>query len=145
MVLFTICGLGQAQQLPEGVRLPPGVELPEDFALPEGLVIPEGFEITEEMIKQYLKYMETQESGGLDTSGEDAWFKQLGNNHPTADLQDNLEQAEEAAANESSTYTNKFMDTFMSKEIVLPTLTMAVALILVWAIATKCGKRRCCK
>ena len=59
VALLTILGTGIAQSLPEGLRLPPGVELPEDFALPEGLVIPEGFEITEEMINQYLKYMET--------------------------------------------------------------------------------------
>ena len=107
-------------------------------------MIPEGFEITDDMIQQYLDYLETQEAGQKDTTGEDAWFKQLGNNHPSADLQSNLEQVDENAANQSSGYSKKFIDTFMSKEIVLPTLTLIVTIILLWAFCTKCGKRKCC-
>ena len=64
------------------MRLPDGVELPDDFELPAGIEIPPGFEITEEMVRQYLKYMESQNSGSENETKAtpltgDEWFKQL--------------------------------------------------------------------
>ena len=33
----------------------------------------------------------------------------------------------------------------MSKEVILPILTIVVVIIIIWAWMTKCGKRACCK
>ena len=78
--------LTQAGPLPDGVTLPEGVELPDNFSLPAGIKIPEGFEITEDMIQQYLKYLEDNESDNKDTLAGDQWFKQLAEDHPNANL-----------------------------------------------------------
>ena len=134
----------QASQLPDGVILPEGVELPDNFKLPEGIEIPEGFEITEDMIQQYLKYLEDQEDGENEMGG-DQWFKQLASDHPNANLQMNVKKVDTASANEQAEFNDKFLDTFMNKEVILPTIGVILAIVAIWAFMTKCGKRKCCK
>lgn len=125
--------------------MPEGVELPEDFKLPEGLEIPKGFEITEDMVKQYLKYLEDSKEGKEDEMGGDQWFKQLAADHPNANLQMNVKKVDTASANEESEFEDKFFDTFMNKEVILPTIGVILAIVAIWAFMTKCGKRKCCK
>ena len=73
-------------KLPKGVVLPEGVELPDDFELPAGIVIPEGFVITQDMVDQYIRYMENKANGSSDSSGDNAWFKQIATGHENANL-----------------------------------------------------------
>ena len=67
------------------MTLPEGVELPDNFKLPAGIKIPEGFEITEDMIQQYLKYLEDNSEDAEPLAG-DQWFKELAADHPNANL-----------------------------------------------------------
>ena len=134
----------QASQLPDGVTLPDGVELPDNFKLPDGIEIPEGFEITEDMVQQYLKYLEDSEDSEKEIGG-DQWFKQLANEHPNANLQMNVKKVDTASANEQAEFNDKFLDTFMNKEVILPTIGVILAIVAIWAFMTKCGKRKCCK
>ena len=77
--------------------------------------------------------------------GGDQWFKQLAGDHPNANLQMNVKNVDEASANEESAFNDKFLDTFMNKEVILPTIGVIIAIVAVWAFMTKCGKRKCCK
>ena len=135
----------QAGQLPDGVKLPEGVELPDNFKLPAGIEIPKGFEITEDMIQQYLKYLEDNDDDKESPDSGDQWFKQLAADHPNANLQMNVKNVDTASVNEESSFKDKFLDTFMNKEVILPTIGVIVALVAIWAFMTKCGKRKCCK
>ena len=74
-------------KLPKSVVLPPGVEVPDNFELPDGIVIPEGFVITQEMVDQYMKYMEARKNGEAAQAEEDLWFKELASSHANANLQ----------------------------------------------------------
>ena len=133
-------------KLPKGVILPPGVVVPDDFELPEGISIPAGFEISQDMVDQYVKYMDKKKNGDSDEKDdEDLWFKQLATNHPNSNLQMNVIKMDTAAANEESQFQSKLEETFMSKEVILPTIAVVIIVIAVWAFMTKCGKRSCCK
>lgn len=137
-----------AFKLPKGVVLPEGVVIPDDFELPKGLVIPEGFIVTQDMVDQFIKYMENKKKNpeAADSQeDDDLWFKQLAKNHPNANLQMNVQRIETAAANEESEFTEKLEDTLLSKEVILPTIGVIILIISVWAFITKCGKRSCCR
>jgi len=56
-----------ASKLPKSVVLPPGVVVPDDFELPPGINLPEGFVVTQDMVNQYLKYMESKKSGAQES------------------------------------------------------------------------------
>ena len=131
-------------KLPDGVTLPEGIEIPDDFELPEGINIPEGFQITEDMVIQFMKYLETQEKEGEEPD-KDAWWSDYMANHPNSDLQMNMKRIDSASANEESQFKAKLEDTMMSKEVILPVIGVIVAIIAIWAFMTKCGKRSCCK
>ena len=57
----------------------------------------------------------------------------------------NVKNVDTASVNEESSFKDKFLDTFMNKEVILPTIGVIVALVAIWAFMTKCGKRKCCK
>ena len=57
----------------------------------------------------------------------------------------NVKKVDTASANEESEFNDKFLDTFMAKEVILPTIGVILAIVAVWAFMTKCGKRKCCK
>jgi len=99
-----LSGAAQAKpKLPKGVILPPDVVVPDDFELPEGISIPAGFEISQDMVDQYVKYMDKKNNGASDEKDdEDLWFKQLAQNHPNSNLQMNVIKMDTAAANEES-------------------------------------------
>lgn len=138
--------LAKKNKLPKGVILPPDVVLPDDFELPDGIQIPEGFEITQDMVDQYVKYMEKKKKGEKDNSSDNKlWFKRLASDHPNSNLQMNVIKMDTAAANEESKFQAKLEGTFMSKEVILPTIAIIIIVIAVWAFMTKCGKRSCCK
>jgi len=84
--LIVIVNQATGAKLPKGVVLPPGVVVPDDFELPAGINIPAGFVITQDMVDQYVRYMETQEKGGAGKTEEDLWFKQLASNHANTNL-----------------------------------------------------------
>ena len=133
-------------KLPKGVILPPDVVVPDDFELPDGINIPEGFEITQDMVDQYIRYMDKKKKGEKDDKSDDKlWFKQLAENHPNSNLQMNVIKMDTAAANEEAQFQSKLEETFMSKEVILPTIAIIILVIAVWAFMTKCGKRSCCK
>ena len=136
-----------APKLPKGVVLPEGVVVPDDFVMPKGLQIPEGFVITQDMVDQFVKYMENKKKNPEEESqeDEDLWFKQLAKNHPNANLQMNVQRIETAAANEESQFQEKLEDTLLSKEVILPAVGIIILIISVWAFITKCGKRSCCR
>jgi len=57
----------------------------------------------------------------------------------------NMQRVDETSAEEESAFKDKFMDAFMSKEIILPLIIAVIAIIAIWAFMTKCGRRSCCK
>ena len=57
----------------------------------------------------------------------------------------NVIKMDTAAANEEAQFQSKLEQTFMSKEVILPTIAIIMIVIAVWAFMTKCGKRSCCK
>jgi len=57
----------------------------------------------------------------------------------------NVKKVDTASANEESSFKDKFLDTFLSKSVILPTIGVMVAIVGVWAFMTKCGQRACCK
>lgn len=90
--------------------------------------------------------MDKKKNGDSDEKeDEDLWFKQLAENHPNSNLQMNVIKMDTAAANEESQFQSKLEETFMSKEVILPTIAVVIIVIAVWAFMTKCGKRSCCK
>ena len=98
-----MASLGEANpKLPKGVVLPEGVVLPDDFELPAGIVIPEGFVITQDMVDQYIRYMENQKNGGSKGEDEGGWFKELASGHENVNLQMNVKKMDTAAANEEA-------------------------------------------
>jgi len=48
------------------------------------------------------------------------------------------------SANEESEYTEKFMDTLLSKAIILPAIGITLCIVAFWAVMTKCGRKGCC-
>ena len=57
----------------------------------------------------------------------------------------NVKKVDTASANEQAEFNDKFLDTFMNKEVILPTIGVILAIVAIWAFMTKCGKRKCCK
>jgi len=57
----------------------------------------------------------------------------------------NVKNVDTASVNEEAGFEDKFLDTFMNKEVILPTIGVIVAIVAIWAFMTKCGKRKCCK
>jgi len=57
----------------------------------------------------------------------------------------NVQKVDTASANQESKFSDRFLDTFLNKEVILPTIGVVVILTAVWAFMTKCGRRRCCK
>ena len=98
------------------------------------------------MVRQYLKYLEDKKDGAEDDKmAGDQWFKQLAQDHPNANINMNVKKVDTASANEESEFNDKFLDTFMAKEVILPTIGVILAIVAIWAFMTKCGKRKCCK
>lgn len=57
----------------------------------------------------------------------------------------NVANVDTARSNEEAGFEDKFMNTFMNKKVILPTIGVIVALVAIWAFMTKCGSRKCCK
>ena len=135
----------EAAKLPKGVTLPDGVVLPKDFELPKGLEIPEGFVITQEMIDQYMAFLDGETIDGQEPMTGDQWFKQLASEHPNSVVQMNVQKVDAAGANEESEFKDRLLDTMMNKEVILPAISIIVIFTALWAFMTKCGQRSCCK
>lgn len=125
----------QAQQLPDC----PELDVADDISLPEGIEIPDGFEITCEIVSQYLVYLD--DNGGEDNAplSGDRWFKELATAHPNGLVGLEIEQADKAKANEESSYDTRLSATFLSKEVILPTVVVVILLVSTWAFLTRCG------
>jgi len=85
------------------VVLPPGVVVPDDFELPDDIVIPEGFVITQDMVDQFMRYMQNEQNDAAEEE-DDLWFKQLSSSHENTNLQMNVQKIDTAGANEEALF-----------------------------------------
>ena len=122
------------------------VEYPEDIEIPTNVNIPDNFEITCDMVEQYIQYLKnSQQASEAPPMTGDRWFTELAGQYKSSNVYDVEKNLDQNGANEESAFEEKFMETMLSKSIILPVIVVTLIIIACWGFATKCGKKGCCQ
>lgn len=92
-----------------------------------------------------MAYLDGDAIDGPEPISGDQWFKQLANEHPNSVVQMNVQKVDAAGANEESNFKDRLIETLLNKDVILPTISIVIIVVAVWAFMTKCGQRTCCK